>query len=135
MRTKLFQFFPRVSGKHFLWGSPTLCDAYYYSLETWQTVFIQRIKAGNTKQGGFFKFLMVLNFTETYGILHPHWICFFNFFIRGILMVQTKQHLNQLFQTLLTFSEIYANPVNFVFVWVPITGIRWWKFKNLCLIA
>ena len=23
MRTKLFHFFPRVSRKHFLWGSPT----------------------------------------------------------------------------------------------------------------
>ena len=29
--------------------------------------------------------------------------------------------------------QIYANPVNFVFVWVPVTGIRGWRFKNLCL--
>ena len=30
---------------------------------------------------------------------------------------------------------IYAHPVNFAFVWVPVTTIRWWKFKNLCLIT
>ena len=28
---------------------------------------------------------------------------------------------------------INANHVNFVFVWMPITRIRWWRFKNLCL--
>ena len=22
-------------------------------------------------------------------------------------------------------GDMYANPVNFVFVWVPVTGIRW----------
>ena len=32
-------------------------------------------------------------------------------------------------------SYIDVNPVNFVFVWVPVTGIRRWRFKNLCLIA
>ena len=28
---------------------------------------------------------------------------------------------------------IHANPVNFVVLWVHVTRIRWWRFKNLCL--
>ena len=26
--------------------------------------------------------------------------------------------------------RIHANPVNLVFIWVPVTGIRWWRFKE-----
>ena len=45
----------------------------------------------------------------------------------------TKNRAKTTLKTKLTI--ICANPVNFVFVWVPVPGIRRCRFKNLCLIA
>ena len=28
---------------------------------------------------------------------------------------------------LFLYNEMYANPLNFVFIWVPVTGIRWYS--------
>ena len=39
------------------------------------------------------------------------------------------------FGILLPNKQVHANPVNFVFVWVPVTGIWWCRFKNPCLIT